>query len=960
MPIRLSDISEETEPTRLSDIPDASFSVPTRLSDISEKGSIKRFIFQPISKQFTGKAITEHLGTAERRRKEMSEFAAKRALAGKPASVGELMLRGVPSVAAETLIDLADVSPVDIAATAALPGVGKAIGRIPFKGTTVGEAAKTIPLGRGFVKKSEELGRYEQTLKRTTPLSSRGIPGKPAEEVFLPKGRVPIQKEYSVEEIDKVNLDIKNLSQMLPSLRKRGLTYEVAEVENKLKGLLDIQKNIFRKSQEARQIPSVEQLVERRLPKEAGEVISTKPLIQPIPTIVTKQPKTPDFAENINLTKYPSDVRQTINDLIVKKPEIGKTPTISDKELISRAAQLKDTPTIKHLATLPEGTVEAEALKLRQGNTEMIRNALGGELESLKGELDGILSQGIELHRKTATMFGRGLRQQRLPAETQQQMAFTIDNAIKRISKDPVFKEDQELIDTVKKLREIVIDREFNPTLWNKVYSVWMNAILSNPFTHIVNTASNTSMTLLKLPEKFSSAMWDLPISKITGKRTQFFGEIPAMVEGLVSKEKLPQGLAMGSKIDVFASPIQGKIGKVIGTPSRLLQIEDNLAKNMVGKMELYAQRYAGKTGEALTKAVNEEQLLRTFQNDVGVVGNTLLVLKNKIPLLRYVVPFIKTPENLIARGLERTPLGAIKIARKAIAGTYTQETLTKDLGNLTLGTIGTGWIGLQWARGNITGKAPSDPSQRDAFYRQGKKPNAIKVGDRWIPFERLEPLGTAMATMVNMIQDFKNSDKENVPEKTLEAFTKLGSTLTNKTYLSGFTGMINALSDPERYGQSFLSRIAVGAEPQLLKFFTDLKDPYYREANSILEQFKAKTPFLSETLPPKLNVFGESIRKDFLNIGRVSQEPTERMIEETPVSFPSKMLGKEKLTPQEYRYLLLTSGQQIREILKRISPDKFMSLPLEIRQQIIDKLESKTRTTPRAVLRIQRELQPQ
>ena len=289
MPVRLSDIPEETKPIRLSDIPETDTKpIPVRLSDIPEKKGIRRFIFQPISRQLTGQTITERLGTAGRREKEMSEFATKRASEGKPTSVGELMLRGAPSVAVETLIDLVDMSPADIAATIALPGVGKLIGKIPFKGTTIGEVVKTIPVGKGFVKKAEELGRYEQTLKRTTPLSSRGIPGKPAEEVFLPKGRVSIQKEYSIEEIDKINSDIKNLSKMLPALRKRALTEDVLEVENKLRRLLDIQKVIFRKAQEARQIPTVEQLVERRLPKEAGGVISTEPSIQPATASTTE------------------------------------------------------------------------------------------------------------------------------------------------------------------------------------------------------------------------------------------------------------------------------------------------------------------------------------------------------------------------------------------------------------------------------------------------------------------------------------------------------------------------------------------------------------------------------------------------------------------------------------------------------------------------------------------------
>ena len=208
MPVRLSDIPEETKPIRLSDIPETDIkpmrlsdmpdtkTAPVRLSDIPEKKGIRRFIFQPISRQLTGQTITERLGTAGRRNKEMTEFATKRTLAGKPASVAELMLRGAPSVAAETIIDLADVSPVDIGSMIALPIAGKAIGRILFKGTTIGGVVKTIPVGKGFVKKAEELGRYEQTLKRTTPLSSRGIPGKPAATASTTEAitQDPIQK----------------------------------------------------------------------------------------------------------------------------------------------------------------------------------------------------------------------------------------------------------------------------------------------------------------------------------------------------------------------------------------------------------------------------------------------------------------------------------------------------------------------------------------------------------------------------------------------------------------------------------------------------------------------------------------------------------------------------------------------------------------------------------------------
>ncbi len=61
--------------------------------------------------------------------------------------------------------------------------LGKVLGKIPIAGTTLGEIAKTIPVGRGFMGKATELGRYEQALKMMSPLSSRGIVTDPVQKI---------------------------------------------------------------------------------------------------------------------------------------------------------------------------------------------------------------------------------------------------------------------------------------------------------------------------------------------------------------------------------------------------------------------------------------------------------------------------------------------------------------------------------------------------------------------------------------------------------------------------------------------------------------------------------------------------------------------------------------------------------------------------------------------------------
>jgi hypothetical protein len=793
---------------------------------------IKDYLFEPISKQLTGKSLGER---ADLLNKAGNAIADKAGMSGKPLSVTEAFIKQLPSAVGQALIQTADLSPADVALMAGTAGVA----RIPVAGTTVGAIAKTVPVGRGFVQGVKELGKTAQVVEQA-------LPG----------------------------------------------------------------------------------------------AITPEPIVKEPPIRTPEQ-----FAENINLTKFPEDVRGKVYEVITDKPSIGKTPKVSDEELFKMASELKGTPTINYLSNLKEGTVEAEALKLRQGNTQLIRDVLKQDLTQLKDGLDGLIEDGLTKQRKVASIFGRGLRQQKLPADEQQGMAFLIDDKITAIKRDPILGKDAELIGSLTKLRDTVVDKEFNPTMWNKVYSGWMNSILSNPMTHIVNTASNTLFTLAKIPEKFASAMWDLPISAVTGKRTQYFGEIPAMVKGLMSKEKLPVELMPGSKIEHFSQPIKGMAGKIIGTPGNLLQLEDNLAKNTIGRMELYAQRYAGKTGAELTEAVQNEQLYRTFQNEPNAIAKALMHVRDKVPGLRYVVPFLKTPANLIDRGLERTPLVLGKILYKGATKTYTQEELSKDLGLLSLGSTLAGWIAWQKVKGNITGNAPEKPADRDAFYRQGKKPNAIKVGEYWVPLDRLEPVGSAFSIIANLIQDYQNSDKDLSSEKVLDAVGGLAKTLTNKTYLSGMTNFIKATSDPEMYGASWLRRISSGAVPNALSFLAQIKDPYYREANSVLDYLKAKVPGLSETLPTKLNAFGEPVKRDVLNIGKEKPSQLETSIADTPIGFPSKMAGKVKMSPDTYHKVLMLSGGTIKKDIETLASNpEFRKLPQADREKIVADVVARAR----------------
>ena len=89
-----------------------------------------------------------------------------------------------------------------------------------------------------------------------------------------------------------------------------------------------------------------------------------------------------------------------------------------------------------------------------------------------------------------------------------------------------------------------------------------------------------------------------------------------------------------------------------------------------------------------------------------------------------------------------------------------------------------------------------------------------------------------------------------------------LAKNLQDKTYMSGVADSIQAMEDPERYLESFLKRTAVSFVPYTTALGTVEKtiDPTLRVANTLMEKVRAKTPTLSESLPPRRNLWGDPI----------------------------------------------------------------------------------------------------
>jgi hypothetical protein len=429
----------------------------------------------------------------------------------------------------------------------------------------------------------------------------------------------------------------------------------------------------------------------------------------------------------------------------------------------------------------------------------------------------------------------------------------------------------------------------------DKIFEAWMNGLLSSPATHVVNSVSNSLIALSRLPERVLAAGIDATRAMVTGgARERFLGEVAGDAFGMT--RGVTEGVRKGIRsfideiptqgIDKLEVPsrarqaIKGAFGKAVRTPGRLLIAEDEFFKaiNYTGEMHVQAYRQAAKEGlkggsrskriaeilqnpsEEMVEKSLGEALYRTFQQPLGPAGSSLLKLRNQIPGARFVVPFLRTPINIAKYGLERVPLNPINYIRmgKAIrAGELSKGELADMAAKMTSGMIMGGAVASLASQGYITGGGPNDPQERKEQRDLGWKPYSVRLFGRYFSYARLEPLSILLGTTADAVELGDEIEWE-------DAVGKIGwsiaRNLTSKIYLAGLSDLLNAVSDPQRYGQNWVQRFAGSAVPAGVASVARGLDPTRRAPQSVGQAIQARIPGLSFNVPPLRDIWGRPV----------------------------------------------------------------------------------------------------
>jgi hypothetical protein len=429
----------------------------------------------------------------------------------------------------------------------------------------------------------------------------------------------------------------------------------------------------------------------------------------------------------------------------------------------------------------------------------------------------------------------------------------------------------------------------------------WLyNAILSNPSTHIANSVSNTINALMGPVERYASAAVEAPLSAIQGRpRERFFGEGTANAYGLL--QGLPEGIRAGtyalqhgfSELSAMKGEMprpqafKGPVGNAINIPSRFLTVADAFFQPIMQRGAVNAEIFRkaareGLTGQAfksriaeLTADVPPDLMERAgkmaeyqlYRQEPGKFGAWLSKGRDTLKIgpvepLRFVLPFVQVPVNATKYGLERSPLGFLNPDLWKNLAKQSPEA-ADQLARIGIGSLITASIASQVASGNldITGAVPQSPSEKDAFYRQGKLPFALKIGGKWYSYQRWEPFNHALTQVAAGVDAIRNAKAGADPTSIAgQAALTIGQNVTTQTFLSGIGSLINAATDPQRYGESFIAQLETSMVPasSAARAVANTLDPRQRSPQGIVENVKNVIPGLSQQVPSRLNNYGE------------------------------------------------------------------------------------------------------
>lgn len=576
------------------------------------------------------------------------------------------------------------------------------------------------------------------------------------------------------------------------------------------------------------------------------------------------------------------------------------------------------------------------------------------------------------------------------------------------------------------------------PTAWDKFKYYWVNSLISGPVTHTKYAIANTafagyeSAAVTPLAGLVGAArraikggnegvyagegaarLWGIVAgvpdamkaavqAAKTGLQTPLPGELAqylkAVQEGMNEAEARREFLPKQNRmLPQQQRPIPGKLGAVIGLPSRGASAIHSFFNFMGYRASIEAQAYRAAAKEGLTPANEafwhrraamadqptadmmnsaiEEGYRLTFINELGDTAKAVQNLVKKFPPAELIMPFVHIPLNILRRAMEGTPFGFLDPeVRQALAGKQGAVKQDMAIARMVAGSAVGAWAVNMFLNGNITGFGPTDQKERAQWIAAGHQAYSVKIGNEWLSFNRFGPIGTMLGLYSNLAETIPHMkpDSEELTKAIAMSVHSTGRLLEDEVGMQGLAGLMQAIDEPERSGARYISSFAGSLLPfsSAQRQIASAMDPDMREAKTVVDGLRYYVPGLRQGLQPKrdwlgapmanagyggdLPVPGASALIQHRNAvpDPVAQEMATLDLKPAP---PQNRIKGVKLTPELYDTYQATAGPFLRQILQNyVNAPGWHDMPISVRQEIFRNAIKVSRNTAAAAMQMQ------
>jgi len=411
-------------------------------------------------------------------------------------------------------------------------------------------------------------------------------------------------------------------------------------------------------------------------------------------------------------------------------------------------------------------------------------------------------------------------------------------------------------------------------------HEVWINAILSGPWSHVKNLAGGFAAIWNDNLRTVAAAAMPGDAVSFGDAQAKIFGQFMALQDalkaagkGYKTKEEL-----FGNRFEPRGGNVQGELGttynqydafsaeglqiknrtfgaavNVFGTvvtggraPTRALVAGDSFVKVVAYRGALYElawrdARLSEKKGEAFSdhvadfvtnppgKAIEEAQQLAgkvTLQNELEGKSKKLQEIFRG-PIMSWIVPFYKTPMNALIYSRDNSIFAPFfKPYKEAVAKGGADEAKVKA--QIGVGVAVQTLAAYYASTGNMTGGISNDPAVRATYAARGIFPYHFRVPgtETWLPYNTIEPVSTLIGLAVDAYEHMQEhpGDTRTDTEKYLALSLVIGKNLANKSYMVSISQFFEATQDETgARGQRFFENYASSMTVPLGSFMNEI-----------------------------------------------------------------------------------------------------------------------------------------